>query len=273
MNDEQNKPADAPVTPPAPAAEPTPVQTTPVPPAPQGPSGTNGLAIASMVIGIFVLITGWIPFWSVVVGILAIVFGVIALKKPTGKGMAIAGIVTGAIGALWGLIVSAILILALVAGVTASNSVNQTMNDQRSQREQLEDSKKDFARGETAVFADKYEVKVNESETSFDAGELYTPAEGEQYVRVNVTVKNISDEPEFFSNLTLQLNDGQEDRPSTLIPLQRPIESVELAPGEEVTGNVYFRAAADASDLKLVYSVTTFDQSYTSTRLTYTLAI
>lgn len=272
MNEEQNKPADAPVTPPA-AAEPTPVQTAPVTPTPQGPTSTNGLAIASMVIGIFVVITGWIPFWSVVVGILAIVFGVIALKKPTGKGMAITGIITGAIGALWGLIVSGILILALIAGVSASNSVNQSINDERSQREQLEDSKKDFARGETAVFADKYEVKVNESETNFDAGELYTPAEGEQYVRVNVTVKNIADKPEFFSNLVFQLNDGQEDRPSTLIPLQRTIESLELEPGQEVTGDLYYRAAAGASDLKLVYSVTTFDQSYTSTRLTYSLAI
>ena len=75
--------------------------------------GTNGLAIASMVLGIL-----WL-YW--IGSILAIVFGHIALSqidksqgRVGGRGMAIAGVVLGWIGA-------AILVLAIIFAVAASS--------------------------------------------------------------------------------------------------------------------------------------------------------
>lgn len=81
---------------------------------PVSPYTANGFAIAALVTGIVALVTGWIPFWSLLSGIAAVVLGIIGLKKVSGKGMAIAGIVTGGIGAFWGLLVTALFIIALV---------------------------------------------------------------------------------------------------------------------------------------------------------------
>lgn len=73
---------------------------------------TNGLAIASLILGILGILEGstlfWVPFLNFVPflwHVLAIVFGALALKaikeKPeelTGKGLAIAGLVLGILG-------------------------------------------------------------------------------------------------------------------------------------------------------------------------------
>ena len=61
---------------------------------------TPGLAIASLVLGIIAVFIGWIPFIGWLIGLLAIIFGFIALstiKKEgcKGKRMAIAGIIMG----------------------------------------------------------------------------------------------------------------------------------------------------------------------------------
>lgn len=57
-------------------------------------SQTNGLAIASMVTGIFSVLTSFFAI-GFIAGVVALVLGIIGVKKPTGKGMAIAGIATG----------------------------------------------------------------------------------------------------------------------------------------------------------------------------------
>lgn len=61
----------------------------------------TGFSIASLVLGIVSLV--FMCFWviSIPCSILALIFGILSIKKP-GKGMAIAGIITGAITlALW----------------------------------------------------------------------------------------------------------------------------------------------------------------------------
>lgn len=66
---------------------------------PQG----NGLATASLVLGILALIFVWIPLVGLIAWILAplgLVLGLVALSKPTGRGMAIAGTVCSGIALL-----------------------------------------------------------------------------------------------------------------------------------------------------------------------------
>lgn len=77
----------------------------------------NGLAIASLVLGIL----GIIPcFWNMFLSIIALVLGITAVRKvnagtasPDGKGMAIAGIVLGGLG-------TALFLLLLVVVVASS---------------------------------------------------------------------------------------------------------------------------------------------------------
>lgn len=64
---------------------------------------SNGLAVASLVLGILSILFVWIPFIGLVSWILApigLVLGLVALNKPYGRGMAIAGSICSAIGLL-----------------------------------------------------------------------------------------------------------------------------------------------------------------------------
>jgi hypothetical protein len=81
--------------------------------------GGVSFGVTSMVTGIVAVLSGWNPFLSLPLGAVAIVFGFLGLKKPDSKGMAIAGLVTGMLGAVAGLTAIALWIVAL-------NSVQNT---------------------------------------------------------------------------------------------------------------------------------------------------
>jgi hypothetical protein len=72
---------------------------------------SNGLATASMVIGIVGMVFCWVPFLGFILGILALILGIVALSrcnrdpKLEGKGMAIAGIALGGVATFIGLFV------------------------------------------------------------------------------------------------------------------------------------------------------------------------
>lgn len=83
-----------------------------IPPDYNGMQKSNGLAIASMVVGICGAVLFCVPFVNLVLGVLALTFGAVALKKVregqgSGSGMAITGIVLG-------IIVCALFVLGIV---------------------------------------------------------------------------------------------------------------------------------------------------------------
>jgi hypothetical protein len=84
----------------------------------------NDLAIASLVLGILSL-TGMGPL----TGIPAIITGWLALKKPGGRGMAIAGIVTGGVSILIGLLILLLIFLFIVLGLAAASQGDWHMPD------------------------------------------------------------------------------------------------------------------------------------------------
>jgi hypothetical protein len=66
-----------------------------------------GMAIAALVLGIAALVLCWTAFGGLVLGLLAVVFGIVALGRARrgeagGQGRAIAGLITGAIGIVLG---------------------------------------------------------------------------------------------------------------------------------------------------------------------------
>ncbi len=74
------------------------------------PSARNGLAITSLVLGILALATSWLSLPGIILGILAVIFGGIALARArtdrvSNKGMAIAGLITGILGAVIGTVI------------------------------------------------------------------------------------------------------------------------------------------------------------------------
>jgi hypothetical protein len=95
-----------------------------VPPAPPyadaGPARGNGMAVAALVLGIVACVLFWTVFGGIVLGVVAIVLGIVGARRARGgraprRGMAVVGIVLGAVG-----LIAGGLILAL--GVSILNS-------------------------------------------------------------------------------------------------------------------------------------------------------
>ena len=75
----------------------------------------NGLTIAALVLGIVSIVLWCIWFVSIPCAIIALVFGIVSIKKK-GKGMAIAGIVTGSIAlVIWTMLFLGAIIFGFVA--------------------------------------------------------------------------------------------------------------------------------------------------------------
>ncbi len=84
---------------------------TPAPP-PQG----NGIAVAAMVLGILSILLCFAWFISPIIALLAIIFGALGLGKAKkiggrGKGMALAGLITGIVGMVIGIFILVIAVL------------------------------------------------------------------------------------------------------------------------------------------------------------------
>jgi Domain of unknown function (DUF4352) len=260
----------APVQPPSPPAA-TPVQ-------PAGP--TNALAVASMVTGIVAIVTGWI-FIGTVVGVAAVILGIIALKKPHGKGMSITGIVTGAIGALTGLAVTAFWIIALIAaGSITGSSIKsaeyyaQELKSSQAAEQSLIDSKKDFSKGETARFG-LFDVKVNSVQLNYQPKEdYYSAGEGNQFVLVNISATNKDASASYITSYDFKLSaDGVADSPYYL-DVSPAFNGGTVTSGATSTGNIVYKIPTSAKQLKLQYETTANNsKDYTTVDLVYTLGL
>lgn len=92
----------------------------------QGLPQSNGLAIASLVLGIVSIMGAFIPVFSLIVWILAplgLVFGLVALTRPARKGMAIGGSICSGIA----LLICVLGVISL-ANIMAARS-NATVSD------------------------------------------------------------------------------------------------------------------------------------------------
>lgn len=111
------------------------------------PQTSNGVGIAALVVGIVSLFVWWIPFLGLVVAVVAVVLGIVGIRKASrgaasNKGMAIAGLVTGALG-----LVASLIITIFFVGIFSSDSFQnilectqnaQTVEEQRACQEEFE---------------------------------------------------------------------------------------------------------------------------------------
>ena len=91
-----------------------------VPPVPPYRQESNGMAVAGLVCGILGIIASWIPvvcFFTLIISVLGIIFGASGVKKArftgTGNGMAVAGLVCGIIGTVFGFTTTICTIIAI----------------------------------------------------------------------------------------------------------------------------------------------------------------
>lgn len=121
------------------------------PPAGYQPPGSNqsvGLAVASMVLGILSIILFCLWFVSIPLGIVAVILGFIAKGKADrgeagGKGLALTGMICGAIGLL---IAIGILLFALIFGKQVAGWQQKQMQQlQQMQQQQVDQQKNGVA--------------------------------------------------------------------------------------------------------------------------------
>ena len=85
------------------------------------PEEPNNLAIASLVLGILsILGTGPLA------GIPAIITGIMALKQPAGRSMALTGLILGSIATAFVVIIGFILLLFVVLGLFAASTFHDS---------------------------------------------------------------------------------------------------------------------------------------------------
>ena len=94
------------------------------------PTPSSALAIASLILGIIGLLSGWLIFGGAL-GLVGVILGIVALVKvkngtASGKGMAIGGIVTGALGMIISVVV---LILGLIGISMLSECAENAVQD------------------------------------------------------------------------------------------------------------------------------------------------
>lgn len=248
-------------------------------------SPNNGIAVAALVVGIVAVISGWVPFWGFAIGVTALILGIVGVKKHSNKGMSVAGIVMGAVGILWSLIVTLLFIVTLVTvglgGAVATGALNEAAQHAQAQLAQYNaetqaqiDQKKDFKKGETATFG-QFEVKVNDVDRDYSPKNSYfSAADGKEYVVVNVTVKNIGSDSKYISSYDLKMNDGGTTGSPSFYDVEPSFDGGNLAAKASLTGNLMYEVRKDADNLKLQYETTVYDTSGSGLKtLTYTLEV
>ena len=288
-----------------------PINTQPIPPTqplvPEAPTQkANVLAILSLVTGVLAFLTGFI-FLGIIFGVAAIILGLLSRKKPGGKAFMIAGLVTGGIGALSGIIFTVILLAGMANGTLLTGlRVDEYVDPNAETNKALIESKKDFAKGEVARFAD-LEVTVNAVNDNLTVKQPvrsdYTDAfaysldatqaspNGKRYVLVDLTVKNVGKETlsEGFAyssglielkaddtDAELPYNDIVEYKPlrAILNPDMAVLETEELKAGASVTGKYLFQIPTSSKELKLQYETSvTNPETKNPTTLRYTLSL
>lgn len=190
-------------------------------PAP-APTAPAGLAITALVIGILSFLVGWVPVLGILAGLVAVVFGVIALALRQSKPMSIVGLSLGSVAALTSLVVTIGLAnLGDVATEAARSSSSTSQSNEESPRAADESSttptpatendgstrESPLPLGSTVTSKD-WTVTVNSvnldaTQALADANLFNQPAtEGHIYILVNITATYTGDDPQGSSPMT-----------------------------------------------------------------------
>lgn len=138
--------------------------------------------------------------------------------------------------------------------VDGNNSAQETEADEK---EALEDE--EYNVGDTVSYKG-YDIKVNDVEYS-NGGEYDTLDEGYEFVIVNITITNNTEEKQSYNVYDYKLNaDGNaKSLDAYMSDSKDDLSSGDLDPGATVTANLYGEAKADATSLKLQYQASFWD--------------
>ena len=219
-------------------------------------SEKSGLATAGMILGIVAIVGAWIPFInfvSVILGVLALILGGVSLFQKRSIGKATAGVVLG--------ILTIVLFVAMYGGAAANNSDSKdtskvTGNSSSQSSEDKSSEKTVFNVGEVISFDGK-EVAVNSVDRNWSSGNQFiVPDSGNEFVKVNVTIKNTSSNEISYNTFDWKMQDSNGNivsPASSTYSVDGAISSGELAEGGTKTGFLVFEVPSGDNELVLRY--------------------
>ena len=250
MKNESSKNQPKQATAPEPVSEPKPAPT----PATNTAQQTNSLAIAAMVVGIVALVFAWVPFIGFAGGITAVVLGIIALKKTAGKGMSIAGIITGALSVLSSLAMAFLFFGIIILGAASVENDAVVTENNIITDSQVQAS---YKVGDVINFDGK-KVTVTSVERNWNSGnQLTVPQSGYEFVKVQITIENNSSNQISYSTYDWKLQDSKgviKDVAFATYGVDGALDSGSLAPKGKVSGFIVFEVPIGDAGLVLQYN-------------------
>ncbi|MGW0781319.1 DUF4190 domain-containing protein [Streptomyces sp. NPDC002913] len=250
--------------------------TQPQPQQPYAPAQTpgtrparNGLGIAALVLGIIGTVSGLIPFFFWLAGILGLIALILGLSargrvkrgEATNKGVATFGAVLGLVALVLS-VVGAVLTFKAVDDVVNDINKSATSSAAAKPADAGDDTAKDEAKGEslaegdTAVYDDDLEVTVN-APAAYTADEFAIGhTKGNSAYKVTVVIENKGKEKFDATLTTVDARAGEDGVNAEQIFDAKVGEgfSGTVLPGKKVTATYAFDAPADAKNLTVEVS-------------------
>lgn len=143
-----------------------------------------------------------------------------------------------------------------------SNSKTDNSSSQPSQSET-----KEYKVGDT-IAIDGEELIVTEVKRDYKSGkEYYKPASGNEYVKVNVTIKNNSGDAISVSPSEFKIIDSNGVYHDRNYILNNPLANTKLSNGGNISGSITFEVPKDDINLTLVYSPSYYSDNYVEVKL------
>lgn len=91
-------------------------QTQPTP----APTDSQAFGVTSLVTGILSLVLVWVPVINFILSVVAVIFGILGIRKPASKGMSIAGLATGGVALIITFIMGLFWIIVFLSAASTS---------------------------------------------------------------------------------------------------------------------------------------------------------
>ncbi len=152
-----------------------------------------------------------------------------------------------------------VLVVIVAAGMGGSGSSDSSDKSASSSSSSATPLDKVYKVGQTASYKG-YKIKVNS--VSYSSGNEYEqPDSGKQYVIVNVTITNDTDESQDYNPYDFKLNaDGNNtDLDEIYTDVDNTLNAGSLDKGASVTGNMVGQASTSVSKLQLQYQTSVWN--------------
>ncbi len=154
---------------------------------------------------------------------------------------------------------------------TTETSNNPTQNENKqndnSNTQVTQTEAKEYKVGDS-IAIDGEELTVTEVKRNYKTGkEYYKPDSGNEFVKINVTIKNNSGDAISVSPNEFKIIDSNGVYHDINYILSNPLASTELANGGNISGSITFEVPKDDTSLTLIYSPSYHSDNYVEVKL------